>query len=115
MSSFEEQKEILNVLKRNRITSLWHFTDIMNLYYIKRLNGLRSKEYLEQNKYWGRKDLFPGGDTLSHDLDRNLGNWDKISLNFRPHTPISYRKKREKHLVFIEIEPEVAACEDVNQ
>ena len=105
MSSFEEQKEILGMLERNMITSLWHFTDIGNLPNIKKLNGLRSKEYLEQNEHWGGRDIFPGGDDLSHSLDRNLGNWDKISLNFMHHTPIAYKKKREKHLVFIEIDP----------
>lgn len=113
MSFFEEQKEILGMLERNMIASLWHFTDIRNLPNIKKLDGLRSKEYLEQNKQWGGRDLFPGGDALSHNLDRNLGNWEKISLNFMPHTPIAYKKKREKHLVFIEIDAGVAAFPNV--
>lgn len=113
MSFSEEQAEIIETLKKNRINSLWHFTDIRNLPYIRKLDGLRSKENLEGNRYWGRNILFPGGDDISHNLDRDLGNWDKIHLNFRPNTPMAYNKKREKHLVFIEIKPEVAACEDV--
>ena len=44
---------------------------------------------------------------------RKLGNWDKISLNFKPYTPLTYTKKRKKHLVFIEIKPEVTVCEDI--
>jgi hypothetical protein len=110
----EEKDEIMDILKKNNIESLWHYTDIKNLPLIKILNGLRSKEYLERNRYWGRKnEIFPGGDSISHALDRKLNNWDKISLNFTPYTPLAYHKKREKHLVFIEISPEVAGYRDV--
>lgn len=57
--------------------------------------------------------IVTGGDTLSHSLDRNIGNWDLISLNFTPHTPMAYRKKRQNHLVFIEIDVGVATNEGV--
>lgn len=113
MSFSQDQSKILEILRKNGINSLWHFTDIKNLPHIRELGGLRSKEYLERKGYWGRNILFPGGDNISQNIDRKLGNWDKISLNFKPYTPLTYIKKREKHLAFIEIDPEVAACENV--
>lgn len=46
-----EKEEILKILQKNNINSLWHFTDIRNLPLIKRLNGLRSKDFLEKKGY----------------------------------------------------------------
>lgn len=105
-----ERYEILKFLEKNKIHSLWHFTDIRNLPLIYELQGIRSKKYLEENGYLDR--VYCGGNELSHNLDKSLGNWDKISLNFTPHTPMAYRKKREAHLVFLEIDIEVATFED---
>ena len=90
---------------------MWHFTDIRNLPLIKKLNGLRSKDFLERSGYLN--NVYCGGNELSHDLDRALDNWDKISLNFTPHTPMAYYLKKKKHLVFIEIDIHVAAIETV--
>lgn len=42
-------------------------------------------------------------------LDRYIGNWDKISLNFTPHTPMVFYKKQQQHLCFLLIRPEVAS------
>ena len=113
MSFSGEEVKILDILNENGIKSLWHFTDIKNLPYIRKLDGLRSKEYLEKNDYWKKNVIFSGGDDISHDLDRRLGNWDKISLNFKSQTPIAYIRKRERYLIFIEIKPEIAAYKDV--
>jgi len=106
-----EAQQILQILKSHNIQSLWHFTDIRNLPLIKKLNGLRSKEFLEKRGYLTR--VYCGGNELSHNLDRELGNWDKVSLNFTPHTPMAYHIKKEKHLVFIEIDISVATFERV--
>jgi len=106
-----EAQQILQILKRHNIQSLWHFTDIRHLPLIKSLDGLRSKDFLEKNGYWNK--IYPGGNEDSHRLDRQLGNWDKISLNFTPHTPMAYHKKKEKHLVFIKIDIRVAALSGV--
>ncbi|RKY81849.1 hypothetical protein DRQ11_14950 [candidate division KSB1 bacterium] len=109
--AFSDSSKILEIFKQNNIYSLWHFTDIRNLSLIKTLNGLRSKEFLENKGYL--KNVICGGNELSHQLDRELGNWDKISLNFTPHTPMVFHKKKELHLIFIEIDPVVATFEDV--
>jgi len=103
--------EILEILKQNKIFSLWHFTDIRNLPLIEQLNGLRSKEFLEINGYLEK--VICGGNETSHYLDKNLGNWNKISLSFTPHIPMAYHAKKEKHLIFIEIDPVIATFDGV--
>jgi len=85
--------------------------NVFRLENIERYDGLRSKEFLEQNK--SLDNITCGGNNLSHRLDKNLGNWDKISLNFTPHTPMAYIKKSEMHLVFIELDIEIATVENV--
>jgi hypothetical protein len=106
-----EKEEILEVLRGSDCQSLWHFTCIDNLGYIRDLSDLRSKEYLEKYGYF--QNISPGGNQLSHDLDRSLGNWDKISLNFTPHNPMAYWEKGKKCIVFIEIDIKVATYEGV--
>ena len=64
--------------------------------------------------YWNKGLIYPGGNELSHDLDMRLGNWNMISLNFTPYTPMAYNKKMEGvHLVFIEIDRDVATLDGV--
>lgn len=109
---YSEKETILKILRDHNIDSLWHFTDIRNLSNIKKLGGLLSKEKLLDEELLFIS-VIPGGDPISILLDIHLGNWDKISLSFTPHTPMSFRKKREKHLVFIEISPEVATFDGV--
>lgn len=112
MVNYSSQKDqILHHLKSNNIQSLWHFTNIFNLSNIVAYGGLRSKEFLEDNSFLDR--IICGGNPLSLDLDKRFGNWDKISLNFTPYTPMAYHKKKEAHLVFIELDIEVATFEGV--
>jgi len=101
-------EEILEFLEDNSIYSLWHFTDIGNLQGIKKRNGLRSKEFLED-----ADDVNFGGNEDSHRLDMDKNNWDKVSLSYTPHTPMTFRRKKERHLVFIEIDPVVATFDGV--
>ncbi len=108
---FNLEAEILEILQQNNIKSLWHFTDINNLPLIKKLEGLKSKEFLENT---GRlNDILCGGNDKSHCLDKQLDNWNKISLSFTPHIPMVYHIKKDKHLVFIEINTEVATLDGV--
>ena len=106
MESFESQK-ILKFLEEKQIFSLWHFTEVNNLPSIFEHKGLRSKEYLEQKNILNK--ITTGGDKLSHQLDRDLNNWNKISLNFTPFTPMAYHKKQQHHLVFIEVDYKICA------
>ncbi len=104
-------REILEVLEQNNIQSLWHFTDIRNLRFIKKFDGLRSKEFLERKDYL--RLVVRGGNETSSDLDKKNENWNKISLYCTPYTPFAYIRKKELHLVWIEIDPIVATFEEV--
>ena len=97
---------ILARLRQERIPCLYHFTSIENLPLICRLNGLCSKQRLQNASLWPCPN--PGGDDLSHTLDRRWGNWDKVGMNLTPRTPMCYRKKRQKHLCFFVLLPDVA-------
>ncbi len=75
------------------------------------MNALCAKLTLEDCNAWPAP--YPGGNELSHSLDRYHDNWDKIGLNFTPYTPMAYRKKPERHICFFIVKPEVAAWEGV--
>lgn len=106
-----EKETISKILRNHNINSFWHFTEIRNLSYIKEKKGLLSKQNLEKEKLIDK--IILGGSKESLELDKKIGNWDKISLSFTPHTPMSFYKKLEKHLVFIEISSEVATFDGV--
>lgn len=96
---------ILARLKQERINALYHFTSVENLLNICEMQALCSKKMLEDEGRW--PPPIPGGNTLSHSLDRYNGNWDKVPLNLTPHTPMVYGKKRKEHLCFFIINYEV--------
>lgn len=106
-----EAKLILARLAREQVIALYHFTSVENLSGIFQTQALCSKQTLFNLKRW--PPLVPGGNLLSHNLDRHIGNWDKISLNLTPHTPMVYHKKQQQHLCFLIIRPEVAAWQGV--
>jgi len=106
-----ETDRILEKLREEGVPALYHFTSVENLRVVRELNALCSKELLERAGRWPVAE--PGGDQLSHDLDRYNNNWDKISLNFTPHTPMAYHKKQQKHLCFFVIDIAVAAWRGV--
>jgi hypothetical protein len=98
-------------LKKEGITALYHFTSVENLPLVSQHQALSSKEVLESNGDWPVPQ--PGGNERSHALDRQKGNWDFVSLNFTPHTPMAYDKKKVLHLCFMEISTDVAFREGV--
>jgi hypothetical protein len=99
--------QILQRLRQEQITGLYHFTSIENLPLIREMNALCSKAVLETAGCW--PCLEPGGNSLSHNLDHWNGNWDKVSVNFTPHTPMAYHRKRASHLCFFVLRIKVAA------
>ncbi len=93
-------------LQKERISKLYHFTSIKNLEGIARHQSILSKRALEELREWPVPE--PGGNALSHQLDRRKGNWDHVSLNLTPWTPMAYNSKFNSHLCFFEIRPDVA-------
>ncbi len=102
-------REILDRLQREQVRQLYHFTAVENLPLICEIQALCSKGTLEK---LGRWPIVSGGDDLSHSLDKYHGNWDKVSLNLTPFTPMVYRKKREHQLCFLVIQNDVAGWRD---
>jgi hypothetical protein len=101
-----EADQVLQRLRQEGIAALFHFTSVENLGVIRDMSALCSKQVLEDAGRWPPPE--PGGDDLSHSLDRHNDNWDKISLTFTPHTPMAYRKKPTSHLCFFVVDVSVA-------
>lgn len=99
-------RQIEAKLRENGIKALYHFTDIHNLSLILQCGGLWSKEKLEDKHLLSK--VITGGNELSLNLDRGLGNWDKVHLYFCPYTPMAYYKQQEKHICYLMINSEVA-------
>jgi hypothetical protein len=100
-----EAQKILSRLRREQIEALYHFTSVRNLPGISRHQALLSKKVLESIK---ESPPEPGGNALSHFLDGQGGNWEKVSLNFTPHTPMAYNIKHTRHICFFALSPCVA-------
>lgn len=111
VSFHAEATEIAAKLRKEHIRALYHFTSIENLPCIREMGALCSKHILDAAGRWPVAE--PGGNALSHNLDRCNNNWDRISLNFTPHTPMVYNKKPSSHLCFLEIDPVVATWDGV--
>ena len=98
--------EIAALLAKHKLSAFYHFTSVENLPSIFAQDQLCSKAFLEELKAW--PPVRAGGNQTSHELDRQNGNWNLISLNFSPYSPMAYRRKKESHLCFFEISSEVA-------
>ncbi len=102
---------ILARLRQEGIAALYHFTNVENLPAICQMQALCSKDILEVKGL--TSSSIPGGNLLSHSLDRRNDNWNKVSLSLTPYTPMAYHRKREQHLCFFVIDPEVAGLSGV--
>lgn len=110
-SLHRDAEAILSRLKKEGIAALYHFTSVTNLPYICRAQALYSKATLQA------RGILPyvntGGNDLSLDLDQWNDNWDKVSLNLTPYTPMAYHRKRDQHLCYFVIAPKVATLSGV--
>jgi hypothetical protein len=99
-------KLIHNVDYRFNIKYLFHFTDIENIESIKK-HGLLPLSVLSENGIIPPK---PGGNDLSHGLDRNYGLDKYVHLAFREFHPMEYRARQEERIAetrFLKISSEV--------
>ncbi|MFC2770777.1 MAG: DUF4433 domain-containing protein [Porphyromonas endodontalis] len=113
----EEQKkenwqEFQEVLIRNGITCLYHFTDSRNVASIKEYGGLFSWEACEKNNI---KIPFQGGDENSRKLDQRYKLGDYVRLSFCEDHPMAYCVKNRNggcELVVLEVKVDVAYLKD---
>lgn len=111
VSRHPQAEQILRRLQQEKIAVLYHFTSIENLPCIRDMQALCSKQLLEDEGRW--PCAAPGGDDLSHSLDSYHGNWEMVSCNFTPRTPMAYHKKQQHHLCFFVIQIDIAAFNGV--
>lgn len=96
------------VFNSNKITKLYHFTDLENLRSIKKHGGLCSWYYSDQN---GIDIIRPGGDSWSRNLDRKYDLQDFVRLSFTRKHPMLFIARKEgriKNPVILEIKIDVA-------
>ncbi len=106
-------EEFIHCVKAGHIhKTLYHFTDIDNLPSI-HANGLLSKEQL---RIGGIEPKRPGGNDLSHRLDREKGIFDHVSLCLTLNHPMKYVAQsdgRISHPRYLRIRPEIVVTEGV--
>jgi len=106
----DDGAEILRYLEMKGIRRFYHFTDKENLYQIKRLGGLYSWYYCDQNDI---EIPNAGGDWDSRKYDRRHGLQDYVRLSFCNDHPMAWRKYKEgSSLILLYIDVEVASFKD---
>jgi len=99
-------QEFQHVLQQNNVMTLYHFTDRANIASIIRYGGLYSWYYCGEN------DIiipYPGGDTLSRQLDMRYGLQDYVRLSFCRDHPMRWRLQQNgRNLVLLQVKIDVA-------
>jgi hypothetical protein len=101
-------QEFQQVLQQNGISILYHFTDKANLKSIKENGGLYSWQYCDRS---GIDIPFPGGGTLSRQLDCQYGLQDYVRVSFTEKHPMMFFSKKEGRIqnpVILKISLDVA-------
>ena len=103
-------KSYLDIIQRNNVSCLYHFTATKNINQIKKSGGLLSWYAAEQLSVG--VPVF-GGDSLSRNLDRRFGNHDYVHLSLCDDHPMAYRLKQNgEEVVILKINPIVAVLKD---
>jgi len=103
----DDWQQFRQVLRKNGITKLYHFTDKDNLLSIQARCGLYSWRYCEKNNI---AIPYPGGDKLSRELDTRKELENYVRLSFVENHPMLYVAQREgriKNPIVLEISIEV--------
>ncbi|MDP1815419.1 MAG: DarT ssDNA thymidine ADP-ribosyltransferase family protein [Leadbetterella sp.] len=102
-------QDYAQVLEANGITTLYHFTDRVNIASIKQNKGLYSWRYCDLNNILIIKS---GGDSLSRGLDTKYNLQDFVRLSFCDDHPMQYRLYQSGYdLVLLKIDIGVAYLE----
>ena len=103
-------KSYLDIIQRNNVSCLYHFTATKNINQIKKSGGLLSWYAAEQLSVG--VPVF-GGDSLSRNLDRRFGNHDYVHLSLCDDHPMAYRLKQNgEEVVVLKINPIVVVLKD---
>lgn len=105
----ENWQEFEKVLLENKITKLYHFTDIGNIKSIRENGGLYSWHYCDQK---GIEISRTGGSITSRRLDKRKNLEDYVRLSFCSNHPMRYRLELDGYnLVLLEVDLCVAFFE----
>lgn len=100
----------INHLNLHGVKCFYHFTEESNLQSIRKLGGLYSWYYCQQNDI---EIPSPGGDSKSRELDSRQGLQNYVRLSFCRDHPMAYRLKQAgKVLRLLQIKIDVAAFID---
>lgn len=80
------------MIQRYNIACVWHFTDAANVGSIRQLGGIFSLRELDRR---GIAIPAPGGDALSHQIDRRKGLDQYVRLCFKKQHPMEFRAREE--------------------
>jgi hypothetical protein len=98
-------EDFKSVLTKNKIHTLYHFTDRANLKSIKKHGALYSWHYCVTNNI---EIPVPGGNQLSRDLDTRKGLQDYVRVSFtRSHPMMFVQPIRNRNNVILEIDTEI--------
>jgi len=107
VSKKNDWKAYYDLMQRNMIFQLYHFTDRENLKSIFDKGGLFSWEYCLNNNI----DIpMPGGNSSSRELDRRKNLQDYVRLSFISDHPMMYIAKQDGRIenpAILKIDPEV--------
>lgn len=108
----EEWNQIKDIVIKNKINKLYHFTDKANISSIKKMGGLFSWQELEKLKVHIPAQ---GGNDLSKKLDISKNLQDYVRLSFVENTPMLYFAKEDGRIndpLILEIDPSVIFLKD---
>lgn len=89
-------QEFQQVLQRNNVITLYHFTDRANISSIKKYGGLYSWDYCEKN---GIIIPYQGGGSLSRDLDKRYSLQDYVRVSFTRNHPMLFVAQNEGRII----------------
>lgn len=112
MNKKNNYQDYLDVLRRNGITTLYHFTDRDNLQSIVDNGGLHSWADCEKK---GINITKPGGDLTSRELDCRRNHQHYVRASFTKNHPMMYVAQRDGRIsnpILLEISLDVVTWED---
>ncbi len=106
-----EHREMKELLDRNLITEIYHFTSVDNLPSIFNEGGLLSVNELKKRGL--ENSINYGGNDLSRSLNGSGATLDYIKLSFRKKQPMAYHVERKSHIIVFIINPEIILLDGV--